>query len=327
MEIAIKTENLVKIYPGKGKSRGKPVKALVDLNLQVKVGDIYGFIGPNGAGKTTCIKTLMGLIRPTSGKAFIFDMVAGTVEAKKKVGYLSEVAYYYPFMEVGKLLDFYCSFYNIPRAKRKKKITEVLGLVKLSNKTNARMSELSKGMMQRFGIAQAIIADPPLLILDELTSGLDPIAQKEVKDIILDLKKRGKTIFFSSHVMTEVEKICDQIGIINQGVMLKSAGLEDFLKEESGAFTRIVFGGKPDKLLESFKEKGLEIDNVSTGIFAVVVPDNDVGEIIDTLRNEKGNIIEIKPRRFSLEDAFFKLVKERDEKQQKGSEIKEKQEV
>lgn len=327
MEIAIKTENLVKIYPGKGKNKGKPVKALVNLNLQVKVGDIYGFIGPNGAGKTTCIKTLMGLIRPTSGKAFIFDMVAGTVEAKKKVGYLSEVAYYYPFMEVGKLLDFYCSFYDISRAKRKKKITEVLGLVKLSDKINARMSELSKGMMQRFGIAQAIIADPPLLILDELTSGLDPIAQKEVKDIILDLKKQGKTIFFSSHVMTEVEKICDQIGIINQGVMLKSAGLEDFLREESGAFTRVVFEDKLGKFAGSFKEKGFEIDNVSTGIFAVVVPDNDVGEIIDAVRNEKGNIIEVKPRRFSLEDAFFKLVKERNEKQKKGSEIKEKQEV
>jgi len=326
MEIAIKTENLVKIYPGKGKNKGKPVKALVDLNLQVKVGDIYGFIGPNGAGKTTCIKILMGLIRPTSGKAFIIDRPAGTVKAKKQVGYLSEVAYYYPFMEVGKLLDFYCSFYEIPREKRKKKIIEVLGLVKLSNKINARMSELSKGMMQRFGIAQAIIADPPLLILDELTSGLDPIAQKEVKDIVLDLKKQGKTIFFSSHVMTEVENICDQIGIIDRGVILKSAGLDDFLREESGAFTRIVFSGKLSNLLESFKEKGGQIDKVSTGVFAIVIPDNDVGEIVDAVRNEKGDILEIKPRRFSLEDAFFKLVKEREDKLNKGSDIKEKQE-
>lgn len=310
MEYAIKTENLVKVYPGRGKQFGKPIKALVDLNLEVKPGDIYGFIGPNGAGKTTAIKTLVGLIRPTSGKGKIFGHPLGSVEAKKKVGYLSEVAYYYPFMEVGKLLDFYCSFYEISREERKKKIVRALELVNLSDKVNARMSELSKGMMQRFGIAQAIIADPPLLILDELTSGLDPIAQKEVKDIVLDLKKQGKTIFFSSHQMTEVEHICDQIGIINKGVMLKSASLNDFLKEETGEFTRIVYETSSEETNEKLREKKMKVENVRSGCFSVVVPDKDVGEIIDLLRSQKSRIIEINPKIFSLEDAFFKLIKE-----------------
>ena len=311
MEYAITTEKLVKVYPGKGKNRRKPVRALVDLNLKVKTGDIYGFIGPNGAGKTTCIKTLVGLIRPTSGKAEVMGHPAGSVESKMKVGYLSEVSYYYPFMEVSKLLDFYCSFYEIPRSERKKKIVEILEKVKLSDKIHSRMNELSKGMKQRFGIAQAIIADPPLLILDELTSGLDPIAQKEVKDIVLDLKKSGKTIFFSSHQMTEVENICDQIGIIYKGEILKTGRLEDFLKEESGEQSKITFKDESDKLGAFFKEKGLDVEKIRTGTYSMVVPDADVGQILEQLESNKGKIMELTPRVYSLEDAFFNLIKGR----------------
>ena len=310
MEYAIKTENLVKVYTAKKKSKGKPVNALVDLNLEVKVGDIYGFIGPNGAGKTTTIKSLMGLIRPTSGKAYVMGKPAGTVEAKQLVGYLSEISYYYPFMEVGKLLDFYCSFYEIPRSARKAKINETLELVRLSDKINSKMNELSKGMMQRFGIAQAIIAKPPLLILDELTSGLDPIAQKEVKDIVLDLKKQGQTIFFSSHQMTEVENICDQIGIIYRGVMLKSAPLDDFLKEESGDFSKITFESNEDSVVKRFKEKKIDTDKIRAGVYSAVVPDKELESIIDMLRAEKCRVTEVNPRRYSLEDAFFQLIKE-----------------
>lgn len=309
MEYAISTKNLCKIYPGKGLNKGKPVNALVDLNLEVKVGDIYGFIGPNGAGKTTALKVFMGLIKPASGDAFIMGEPAGSIEAKKQVGYLSEVSYYYPFMETGKLLDFYCSFYEIPRSERKKKVVSVLEKVNLSDKINAKISELSKGMQQKFGIAQAIIADPPLLILDELTSGLDPIAQKEVKDIVIDLKKSGKTIFFSSHQMTEVEKICDKIGIIHKGVMLKSAGLEEFIREETGAYSKIVFSGLSGEQLNLFKEKGIETESVSSKKRSVLVRDESINEIVDLIRSEEGTIYEVNPHHYSLEDAFFKLIK------------------
>ena len=313
MENAIVTEKLVKVYPGKGKNRGKPVRALVDLNLQVKMGDIYGFIGPNGAGKTTCIKTLVGLIRPTLGSAMVMGNPAGSVESKMKMGYLSEVSYYYPFMEVGKLLDFYCSFYEIPKSERKTKITNILELVKLSDKVNAKMNELSKGMQQRFGIAQAIIADPPLLILDELTSGLDPIAQKEVKDIVVDLKKRGKTIFFSSHQMTEVEKICDRIGIIYKGEMLKSGSLEDFLREESGNQSRITFYCQSEDILSELANKNLNPEKLRTDIYDILVKDEDVGEIMEMLKAKKTRIMELTPKVYSLEDAFFNLIKGREQ--------------
>jgi len=313
MENAIKTEKLVKTYRKKGKRKGKTVNALIDLNLTVKLGDIYGFIGPNGAGKTTTIKTLMGLITADSGAAFVMGYPAGTVEAKKEVGYLSEVAYYYPFMEVGKLLDFYCSFYEIKRPIRKKRITEVLRLVGLEDKIDAKMSELSKGMQQKFGIAQAIIADPPLLILDELTSGLDPIAQKEVKDVVLQLKKQGKTIFFSSHQMTEVENICDQIGIIHRGVMLKSARLDEFLKEESGNLTKIVFSDPCPEFLNRLKEKSVTLEAVHDKTYRIIVSESEVNNFIDLMRSEKLPVLEVSPHRFSLEDAFFRLIKE-DEK-------------
>ncbi|MFP4497638.1 MAG: ABC transporter ATP-binding protein [Vulcanimicrobiota bacterium] len=309
MEKALFTENLVKTYKSKVKKEKREVQALKNLNMEVKVGDIYGFIGPNGAGKTTTIKILMGLIEATDGKAWIMNKPAGTVEAKKNVGYLSEVAYYYPFMEVGKLLDFYCSFYEIPKSERKEKILNVLKMVNLSNKIDAKIKELSKGMMQRFGIAQAIIADPPVMIFDELTSGLDPIAQKEVKDIVLKLKEQGKTIFFSSHQMTEVAMICDKIGIINQGRMLKSANLDQFLKEESGSKTKIVVETNQDKL-KFLKEKNVDLENERTGVFSFLIPDEDVGEVVDKLVSEKAKVEKVEPHRYSLEDAFFKLVKE-----------------
>lgn len=310
METAISTRNLVKKYRGKGRNKGKTVNALSDLNLDVKVGDIYGFIGPNGAGKTTTIKILVGLISPTSGKAMVMGEPAGTVKSKAKVGYLSEVSHYYPFMEVEKLLDFYCSFYEIPRSDREKRIKEVLKTVGLEEKTNARMKELSKGMMQRFGIAQAIIADPPLLILDELTSGLDPIAQKEVKDIVLKLKQRGKTIFFSSHQMTEVEMICDQIGILYKGNLLKSTNLDEFLREKSGAQSRIKFYVEEDKILNELREQDREINREKENLYNLVVLEEEIDSIIRKIVNSGGNIREISPYHYSLEDAFFNLIKE-----------------
>lgn len=310
MENAIKTENLMKIYKGVGKSWGKPVQALSDLNLEVNMGDIFGFVGPNGAGKTTTIKILVGLITPSSGTASIKGHPAGSVDAKKNLGYLSEVAHYYPFMEVGKLLDFYCSFFEIPPSQREERIEKVLHMVGLSDKINSRMSDLSKGMTQRFGIAQAIIADPPILILDELTSGLDPIAQKEVKDIVLSLKQQGKTIFFSSHQMTEVENICDKIGIIHKGVMRKCAPLDKFLEEESGGLSKVTFEVPDEEMLTPLRERDLSLDQLKIGVWSLIAPRSDINQIMDDIREKGAKVLEVSPHRYSLEDAFFKLIKE-----------------
>ena len=221
-------EALVKNYHPSSRLK-EPIRALQGLNLKVAKGDIFGFIGPNGAGKTTAIKVLVGLIMPTSGKAVIFGEPAGSLEARRQFGYLSEISYYYPFMAAGELLDYYGRLFELDEKTRRSRIDLVLEEVGLLKWKDQRLSDFSKGMQQRFGIAQALISDPPLLILDEPTSGLDPIGQKEVKDIILRLKEKGYTIFFSSHKLTEVENICDHIGIINRGRMLISDKLENLL--------------------------------------------------------------------------------------------------
>ncbi len=309
MSWAIKTENLRKTYRGAG--RNTKVQALHSLNLQVARGDVYGFIGPNGAGKTTTIKLLMGLISPSGGRACVFGEQAGELAARKQTGYLSEIAFYYDFMEVRNLLHFYGSFYGIPRREREKRIAGILEMVGLAEKRDAKLRELSKGMLQRFGIAQALISNPPLLILDEPTSGLDPIGQKEIKDIIKSLKERGITIFFSSHKLTEVEHICDRIGIIHLGRMLAEGSLNDFLKIED-PLTAVVFSLPEGPVIPSFEERGLALKQVEGGLYETVVPAGDINAFLDFLRAGRAMVHSAVPCLPTLEEVFFRLIKERE---------------
>lgn len=227
---AIYTENLCKTY----KAGVKTIKALDNLNLEVNAGDIFGFIGQNGAGKTTAIKIFTGLIYKDSGQAEVFDNPAGSIEAKRRIGFLPEVSYYYKFLEARDLLSFYASLQGLSGKKLTKRVDETLELVKLSDFKKLKLKEYSKGMLQKFGIAQSMVGDPEILILDELTSGLDPIAQHEVMDILKNLKTSGKTIFFSSHRLSEVESICDKVGILHKGKLIKHGNINDiFSKTET----------------------------------------------------------------------------------------------
>ena len=227
---AIYTENLCKAY----KSGVKVIKALDNLNLEVDRGDIFGFIGQNGAGKTTAIKIFTGLIYKDSGKASIFDNPAGSIGAKKLIGFLPEVSYYYKFLEARDLLSFYASLNGLSGKKLTKRVDETLDLVGLSEFKKLKLKEYSKGMLQKFGIAQSMVGGPKVLILDELTSGLDPIAQHEVMDVLKNLKTSGKTIFFSSHRLSEVESICDKVGILHKGKLIKHGNINEvFSKTET----------------------------------------------------------------------------------------------
>jgi ABC-2 type transport system ATP-binding protein len=197
--------------------------AVKSLSLRVNAGEVFGFLGPNGAGKTTTMNVLLGFVNPSAGSASIFGVDVQQPIARQRIGYLPELTYYYKFLNAEELLRFYAKIFNIPNNEREKRIDDVLKLVELEHARKRLIKTYSKGMQQRAGLAQALINDPDLLVLDEPTSGLDPIGRMKVREIIQRLKERGKTVFFSSHEMGEVETVCDRIAIMCQGE-LKAEG-------------------------------------------------------------------------------------------------------
>jgi len=203
-------------FPGRD-WRERPKLAVDGLNLQVQSGEVFGFLGPNGAGKTTTMNVLLGFVNPTGGSASIFGVDVREPIARQRIGYLPELTYYYKFLNTEELLRFYARIFSIPRAEREKRIDAVLKLVELETARKRLIKTYSKGMQQRVGLAQALINDPDLLILDEPTSGLDPVGRMKVREIIQRLKERGKTIFFSSHELGEIETICDRVAILHEG--------------------------------------------------------------------------------------------------------------
>jgi len=221
-EPILQTESLRVEY--RSKELGQQVKrALTDLNLSIRPGEVFGFLGPNGAGKTTTMNVLLGFIRPTSGCARLFGVDTSQPVARQRIGYLPEQTYYYKFLTAEETLRFYARIFQIPRAEADRRIDAVLKLVELEHARKRPLKTYSKGMQQRVGLAQALINNPDLLILDEPTSGLDPLGRMKVREIIERLKQEGKTVFFSSHELGEVETICDRVAILCQGE-LKAEG-------------------------------------------------------------------------------------------------------
>lgn len=216
-EYAIETINLTKIFPDWW---GRPkVKAVADLNLKVFCNEIYGFLGPNGSGKTTTIKLLLNLLYPTKGKAFVLGGQSTDPQIAARIGYLPEESYLYRYLTARETLDFYGRIFGLPGPVRKNRIDTLLEMVGLAGMGNRRIGTFSKGMMRRIGLAQALINDPDLLILDEPTSGMDPIGTRQIKDLLLELARRGKTIFLCSHLLADVEDVCHRIGIMYGGRM------------------------------------------------------------------------------------------------------------
>lgn len=212
-ELAIHLRQLTKTF----RTLRGPVEALRGLDLEVRRGEIFGYIGVNGAGKSTSIKILLGLIQATAGQAEVFGLPAGTLPARSKIGYLPEVATYHEFMTAEELLRVHARLAGVESRQVSRRCDFSLEVVGLADRRRSRIGEFSKGMKQRFGIAQALVGDPPLLILDELTSGLDPFAQRDLREILVRLRERKHTVFFSSHYMTEVESVCDRAAIIHGG--------------------------------------------------------------------------------------------------------------
>ena len=225
-EVVIETRSLSKVYRdfwGRQK-----VRALKALDLEVRRGEVFGLLGPNGSGKTTTIKLLLGLLFPTSGEALIFGQDATDVRKNERLGYLPEESYLYRFLNAEETLDFYGRLFDMPAAERRRRAAELIDMVGLSLAKRRQLREYSKGMTRRIGLAQALINDPELILLDEPTSGLDPIGTKEMKDLILKLKAQGKTVLMSSHLLADVQDVCDRIAILHQGE-LKELGRVDSL--------------------------------------------------------------------------------------------------
>ncbi len=299
MAAAIKTTKLTKSY--KSRTAGR-INVVDQLDLHVEEGEIFGFLGPNGAGKTTTIKMLLGIIYPTNGEGYVLGKEIGDMEVHKQIAYLPERPYYYEHMTGPEILKFYGSLFGI---SDKAKFDALLERVNLHRDTTKTISQYSKGMQQRIGLAQSLINDPRLLFLDEPTGGLDPIAHREIRDLILSFRDEGRTVFISSHELSEVELICDRVAIINRGVIERQGKLTELLK---GGRIEITVDGVSEQFLRDMKISDANVRSLPNGFLLDVPEENDPNSVIDAVRNSKGSIISVVPRRKRLEDLFVETV-------------------
>jgi ABC-2 type transport system ATP-binding protein len=303
--IAVETNDLTKIYSSSfGK---KKVQALVDFSLNVESGLIFGLLGPNGAGKTTLVKLLLGITFPTAGNAKILEEKTSNYTVKKRIGYLPENHKYPPYLKGGEVLQFFGKLSGMNGNDLNRRIDELLELVKLSQWKKTKVKAYSKGMMQRLGIAQALINDPELVFLDEPTDGVDPIGRKEIRDILAELKSRQKTIFLNSHLLSEVELITDRVGILNKGKLLREGTVKELTEKK--AEYKIVVEGSAEGIDQNFDDNAFV--KISDGSYSVKVGDiNELNKIIDQLRSKSVLIREILPMKNTLEEMFISLINE-----------------
>lgn len=249
MEPAVEIRNLVKEFRPAG--RKEPLRAVDDVSLSIGAGEVYGLIGPNGSGKSTTMKALLGLVQPDSGSCRIFGNDSLQVDSRQQVGFLPENPYFYKHLSGAETLRFYGKLCGLRGAALEGRVKELLELVDLSEAGNRRLGGYSKGMLQRIGLAQALVQEPRLVILDEPTAGVDPIGSRQIRDLIFDLKKRGITVFLCSHLLEQVQEVCDRVGIIHRGRMVKEGPLDELLAV--GDQTEIILRDASPELLEKIR--------------------------------------------------------------------------
>ncbi len=248
-EHAISIRNLTKVFPIP--FRRERVVAVRDLSLDVEPGQVYGLLGPNGSGKSTTMKIVLGLVPPTAGSTQIFGRDSSFVESREEVGFLPENPYFYKFLTGEETLRFFGKLCGLRGAKLRERTNELLALVRLENARDRRLGGYSKGMLQRIGLAQALIQNPRLLVLDEPTAGVDPAGSREIRDLILDFKKRGITVLLCSHLLGQVQEICDRIGILHQGVLVREGRLEELISIENQ--TELILENSTPELLRQIE--------------------------------------------------------------------------
>lgn len=280
--------------------RKRPKRALQPLHLTVENGEIFGFLGPNGAGKTTTLKMLMGLVFPSSGTARILGQEWTEPSVKAQIGFLPEQPYFYDYLTAHELLNYYGQLSGVPAKGRNRRIEEVLQEVGLTDVKGVQLRKFSKGMLQRAGIAQAILHNPQLVFFDEPMSGLDPLGRREVRDLMEQLKQQGKTVFFSTHILSDAEALCDRVAIIHKGELRGVGAIEELTSSVQGK-VEIVWQGTV--VPASLKALGAEC-HVSGETVRGVLSERQQDAAIDALRRERIRLISITPLRTSLESYF-----------------------
>jgi ABC-2 type transport system ATP-binding protein len=285
--------------------RKRPKRALHPLNLAIEDGEIFGFLGPNGAGKTTTLKMLMGLVFPSAGSARILGMDLHDPRMKAQIGFLPEQPYFYDYLTARELLRYYGQLSGVDARQLSSKVEEVLEKVGLRHSMNVQLRKFSKGMLQRAGIAQAILHNPKVVFLDEPMSGLDPMGRREVRTLIEELKRDGKTVFFSTHILSDAEALCDRVAVINLGQLRGVGAVADLTSGVKGK-VEIVWQGSA--VPAAIKSSGAET-HIAGETTRAVIPEQDQDAAIDALRRERLRLISVTPVRASLEDYFMAQLK------------------
>jgi len=305
-EKAVELKGIYKAY--KTGFTMKKVNALNGVDLVINKGEVFGYLGPNGSGKTTTLKLIMGIIYPDSGEIEVMSKSPYDISVKEKIGFLPESPYFYDYLTAVEFLDFYARLFSIPGGVRRERIRRLLKSVGLEGRADEPLRRFSRGMLQRIGIAQALINDPEIVFLDEPMSGLDPLGRAEVKEIIQGLKREGKTIVFSSHILPDVEAIADRVGIIVEG-KIRDVGNLDRMLDDRVSFVEVTVYGLDHDLLKSLKGK-VEVKR-TLGDRTVLLIDGaeNINEVIDYLRSLKISIESVEPIRVTLEELFLSEIK------------------
>lgn len=306
--LALEIQNLTKDYVV-GFWRKRPVRALDDLSLQVGMGESFGFLGPNGAGKTTTLKILMRLIYPTAGTARILGAPLDDMQMRARIGYLPEQPYFYDYLTARELLTYCAKLFGLNKADTRQRTDELLKRVGLFEAADKQLRKYSKGMLQRAGLAQALINDPDMLFLDEPMSGLDPLGRREVRDLIASLRDQGKTVFFSSHVLSDVEALCDRVAIMNKGCLIESGKLSDILKSRTNELEAIVTGVN-EVALQELRTFATQITPAPEGAHVRLSSDKEIERVLSIVHRAGGRLVSVNPVRESLEDLFLREVSE-----------------
>jgi ABC-2 type transport system ATP-binding protein len=301
IDYAIETDGLEKLY--RSRFRGRQVRAVCNLSLRVPAGAKFGLLGPNGAGKTTFVKMLLSAVHPSAGSARLFGKDARFPESRRPVGYLPENHRFPTYLTGYGMLDFYGALSGLPSRERRRRIPELLDLVGLATWGPVRIKKYSKGMLQRLGLAQALIHQPKLLILDEPTDGVDPAGRREVRDILNRLTAKGVTVFINSHLLSEVESFCDYVAIMRKGQLVLEGKISDLLAVSGYTITAAGLSGA---VLHDIQSMGGSVQSTPKGVTIQSPTCDHANLLIDKIRASGGSIDGLKPSGSSLEDLFLK---------------------